>query len=257
MTARRSLPATPRSRAAAAPFWRDPGFIGRTVHLLKNHATALRSASHLLLEAGPKVDEAARERWRATLRDSGARLVRLLDQLAQLAEGRDGVPVATADVPLAAWLTEQVRAARAAERTSRVRLTVTRAPAGAWRLPAGPAALALGALLRNALLHPPGGTRATVSADTRPGGLIFTVRDHGTGIPADEQRSLFTPFFRGEAARERPGAGLELALARAAIARAGGRMSHHPVAPRGARFEIYIPASRTRKKRVRRPFPAR
>lgn len=221
MTARRSLPAAPRSRAAASPFWRDPEFIGRAVHLLRNHASALQTASHLLLRSGRKVDEATRDRWRATLRDSGARLARLLGQLAQLAEAREGVPVATVDVPLAAWLTEQVRAARAAERTSRVRLTVARAPAGAWRLPAGPAALALGALLRNALLHPPGGTRATVSANMRPGGLLLAVRDHGAGIPAAEQHFLFTPFFRGEAACERPGAGLDLAFARAAIAQAG------------------------------------
>ena len=227
------------------------------MHLLKNHTTALRSASHLLRHAGPKVDEAARDRWRETLRDSGARLDRLRDQLARLAEARDGVPVPTANGPLAGWLAAQVRAARAAEPTSRVRLSLGRGPAGAWRLPADPAATALGALLRNALVHSTGGTGATLSVTPRPGGLLFVIRDRGPGVLASERPLLFTPFFRGTGASERPGAGLDLVLARAAIAQTGGRGSHRPARAPGARFELFVPASRARKTRIRPPLPAR
>ncbi|MCE2863725.1 MAG: HAMP domain-containing histidine kinase [Opitutaceae bacterium] len=246
-----------RSPAAAPPFWREPEFIGRAVHLLKNHATALQAASHLLLQSGPGIDKSARKRWRAALRDSGARLTRLLDQLGQLAQVHEGGPDAFAPVPLAKWLGEQVRDARAAEPNSRVRLTLARSPAGAWRLSAAPVAVALGALLRNALVHATGGTRAKLTVTTRPGGLLFAIRDHGPGVPPAERPVLFTPFFRGKGALDRPGAGLDLALARAAVAQTGGRIAHRPAKPRGARFELFVPASRARNPRVNRLLTAR
>lgn len=239
---------TPRVRPGRRPdgpaLNLDAAFLERAAHLLKNHATALRAASHLLLESGATVDEAIRIRWRTALRESGAGMLSLLEHLEKLGQELTPTPAPLSSTPLAAWFREQVREAQAATPAARVTLTTGRAPAGTWRFATASAALALGCLLRNALVHPKAGARAAVTGRAVPGGLLLVVSDHGAGVPANERRRLFTPFFRGEAARDLPGAGLGLVLARAAAARAGGNVSHHPVSPRGARFELFVRGER-------------
>jgi signal transduction histidine kinase len=68
-------------------------------------------------------------------------------------------------------------------------------------------------LIDNALVHTPPGTRVTVSAESRGGAAMLSVRDDGPGIPEDAQEAVFTRFFRlGGAVAS--GSGLGLAIAR-------------------------------------------
>ena len=232
-----------RARSASGAIL-DGALLQRAAHLLKNHATAMRNASHLLLLPDAPADQSMRDRWRSALRDSGTGMLQLLVQLECLGDSLRPDPAALASVPLADWIRDRVREARVAEPASDVALTIGRLPAGTWRFATAPAALALGCLLRNALTHPPAGARASVASRMVPGGLLLVVADNGAGVPANESPLLFTPFFRGEASLDRPGAGLGLVIARAAAARAGGHVSHHPVAPRGARFELFVRGTR-------------
>ena len=64
----------------------DGALLQRAAHLLKNHATAMRNASHLLLQADAPADPSLRARWRNALRDSGAGMHRLLGQLEHLGD---------------------------------------------------------------------------------------------------------------------------------------------------------------------------
>lgn len=83
--------------------------------------------------------------------------------------------------------------------------------------------------LDNAQRYAGGPTSATV---TREGDrLIFTVLDHGPGVPLDERARIFGRFERGEyGARGPRGTGLGLALAAEHAALHGGRVyvSDHP-----------------------------
>lgn len=218
--------------------------LAHAAHVLKNHAAALQAAVHLILTHGDQADQAMRARWRQAARDAAGNLGRLLDQLERLGGALAPAPAVSSTEELAPWLRERVRIACAAEPAARASFAAGRAPAGRWRFATGPASVALDCLLRNALLHPPSGTRATLAARAVPGGLAFTVTDHGRGVPAGEKPQLFHPFFRGAAARDLPGAGLGLFLARAAARRAGGRVSHRDLRPRGARFDVVLPARR-------------
>lgn len=236
---RRSKPARVSSGANL-----DGALLQRAAHLLKNQATAVQAATHLLLLPDGPADESVRTRWRGALRDSGAGMLRLLGQLDKLGDSLSPAPVSRGAVPLAAWIRDQVREARAGEPAARITMTTGRVPAGTWRFAAAPAALALGCLLHNALVHPPAGARASVAGRAVAGGFLVVVADSGAGVPAAELPLLFTPFFRGEAALERPGAGLGLVIAAAAAARAGGHVSHRSVSPRGACFELFVRATR-------------
>jgi signal transduction histidine kinase len=71
--------------------------------------------------------------------------------------------------------------------------------------------------LDNALTHTSPGVQVEVEARRGPLGAILSVADNGPGVPQGDLAKLFEPFFRGDASRGSPGAGLGLSLV-AAIA---------------------------------------
>ena len=71
------------------------------------------------------------------------------------------------------------------------------------------------------------------------------VADRGPGIPEDEQRRIFDPFFRGRRAvsAQIHGAGLGLSLAKKIIEAHGGTIEVESQPLRGSEFIIRVPAS--------------
>ncbi|MCC7365167.1 MAG: GAF domain-containing protein [Dehalococcoidia bacterium] len=100
-------------------------------------------------------------------------------------------------------------------------------------------------LLSNADKYaPPGETIEVVAA---PAGEMVRVQvvDHGPGVPEDDRRSIFEPFFRGQQA-EGPiqGVGLGLAVARVLVEAQGGTIGLESSDGDGAVFAFSLPVSR-------------
>ena len=74
-------------------------------------------------------------------------------------------------------------------------------------------------VLRNAVRYTRDGTTVEVSLVSKDGLATVSVRDHGGGVPEDELKKLFRPFYRVGEARDRGsgGTGLGLAIAEQAI----------------------------------------
>lgn len=72
-------------------------------------------------------------------------------------------------------------------------------------------------LIDNALAHTPIGTAVEISLRQEGDRPVVTVADSGPGVPADQRAKILTRFYRLDASRHTPGAGLGLALV-AAIA---------------------------------------
>jgi two-component system, OmpR family, sensor histidine kinase CpxA len=74
-------------------------------------------------------------------------------------------------------------------------------------------------VLRNAVRYTADGTAAEVSLQSSDGKATVSVRDHGGGVPDDELKNLFRPFYRVGEARDRSsgGTGLGLAIAEQAV----------------------------------------
>ncbi|MDO7926816.1 ATP-binding protein [Pseudomonas sp. KFB-139] len=86
-----------------------------------------------------------------------------------------------------------------------------------------------------------------VSARLEAGnGFWISVEDDGIGIPVAEQTHIFEPFYRLDRSRDRitGGFGLGLAISRQAIECQGGRIAVDSSPLGGARFEIFLPASK-------------
>jgi signal transduction histidine kinase len=104
-------------------------------------------------------------------------------------------------------------------------------------------ALALDALLENAIAHTGSGDEIEVSARRRDGHVVLMVADSGTGIaPADLDR-IFDRFARANPQRstEAGGFGLGLALVQAIATAHGGSVQVRSTPGRGAAFEIILP----------------
>ena len=82
-------------------------------------------------------------------------------------------------------------------------------------------------LLDNALAHTPAGTGVTLEARHEDDGRVrLAVTDRGTGIPRDELRRVFEPFYTSDGRR---GSGLGLAIARELSERMGGELTAESV----------------------------
>jgi signal transduction histidine kinase len=77
-------------------------------------------------------------------------------------------------------------------------------------------------LVDNAVKFSPPGGAVTLSAATTRAGVEIAVADQGPGIPEGDRERAVERFFRGESARNSPGAGLGLALVQAVAQLHGG-----------------------------------
>ncbi len=96
-------------------------------------------------------------------------------------------------------------------------------------------------LIQNAIRHTPPDGSVTVRAEPVDGGIEIEVADTGTGIEASQRDRVFEPFFRADASRHTPGAGLGLAISRAIVEAHGGAIWLED-APVGTRVKFMLPA---------------
>jgi signal transduction histidine kinase len=78
-----------------------------------------------------------------------------------------------------------------------------------------------------------------------PKKISISVRDHGPGVPANQNRRLFRPFSKSvdEAAASAPGVGLGLALSRRLAKELGGSLELTSLEGYGAVFVLTLPVT--------------
>ena len=101
-------------------------------------------------------------------------------------------------------------------------------------------------LLDNAIKYTPDDKRIHVRAQCDQDGFVsLVVEDNGIGIPAGEQRHIFTRFYRVDRrlARETGGVGLGLSIVDLVARAHGGSVSVRSVAGEGASFTLRLPCA--------------
>ena len=104
-------------------------------------------------------------------------------------------------------------------------------------------AVALDALLENAVSHTSAGDRIEVGAQVEQDSVVLAVSDSGCGIKDADLQRIFQRFARAEPHRSRPSGGLGLGLAIVqAIAEAhGGSVRVQSTFGHGSKFEVLLP----------------
>lgn len=163
------------------------------------------------------------------VRDSGLRMLKLVDQVMDLVRLESGAMEFDPQPLSAAQALEDAARAvgdEAAERGVRFALGV-KAPT----VLADARALhtVLVNLLRNAVAYSPEGEEVSLSARLMGRAVVLEVRDRGPGVPASEIARLLRPFEQGGDAltRHGEGAGLGLAITRLLCEAMDGRLRLH------------------------------
>lgn len=105
-------------------------------------------------------------------------------------------------------------------------------------------------LLANALRHTPAEGTITIRAEANPETVQLAIADTGDGIPPEHLPHIFDRFYRADPARsrDRGGAGLGLAIARAIIEAHGGQITVASEGVLGGKpgstFTIHLPLSK-------------
>jgi signal transduction histidine kinase len=109
-------------------------------------------------------------------------------------------------------------------------------------------AQALVNLLDNAVKYSNGNKEIEVSVASRGGEVRVSVRDHGIGIAACEQKKIFEKFYRVGSAlvHDVKGSGLGLSIVQHVVKAHGGRVEVASAAGEGTTFTIVLPVSAER-----------
>lgn len=223
------------------------------VHDLKGPLTGIMAGLEMVVDgdAGPLTEP--QRRLLDDARDQGTDLLRLVDNLLDVARLDDpGVLPQVRQVDAGRLLREvaagwQVRAER-----DRARITVD-APAGvAMRADEGMVRRVVANLVGNALRHGGPGVQVRISAvrSDEPAGVQVTVADSGPGIAETDQELIFRKYGQAEGDSAAPssvaGSGLGLTFCKLAVEAHGGRIWVQSRPGAGARFHFVLPDGKVR-----------
>jgi two-component system OmpR family sensor kinase len=216
-------------------------FLADASHELRTPLASIRGYAELF-RIGAAREPADTEKAMSRIESEAARMGVLVEDLLTLARLDEVRDVIREDVDLTRLAGDAVDDARATAPDRDIDLR----SAGRAHVEGEPHQLRqiLANLLRNALVHTPPGT--SVEVTVRPDGpmTVLEVRDHGLGLPTDENDALFERFWRAEHGRERgkAGAGLGLAIVAGIVAAHGGEVHAENAVGGGARFTVRLPA---------------
>jgi signal transduction histidine kinase len=224
-------------------------FVAGVSHELRTPLTVIRTAAFNLRSEKIYRPEQV-ERYGTLIEDQSEKLSALVEQVLQFGSASSGVRH-SAPVVVQALIMEALDACRPNERVPGIAVDLEIAPDLPPML-ADRVALrhAVQNLIENVLKYamdrePWLGISAALVVEAPARWVEIRVADRGPGIPRDERRRIFEPFFRGQRAIEDQihGTGLGLNLVQKIAEAQGGSIRLESAAAEGATFVLRIPAA--------------
>jgi two-component system OmpR family sensor kinase len=209
-------------------------------HEFRTPLSTIDGAIQRLEATSPHADEPTRARYRKIALATD-RLIGMLDDYLSPERmagiGSERQPTTVAPHTLLEESAEQLRAAgRLASIKARDLPATLRCDPEGLRL-------ALKVLVDNAIAYSPPTSPVVLGGRLAASGIELAVRDHGPGVPRDEQPRVFDKFYRGRNADGMPGSGLGLYMARSIVEVHGGMLSLDTPSGGGAEFRIWLPVA--------------
>ena len=100
-------------------------------------------------------------------------------------------------------------------------------------------------LIANGLKYSKENRPITVSIKKSKSEITFSVQDHGIGIPIEDQKHLFAPFFRATNSKMIPGNGLGLNITQEYAKIHNGVITFTSIENEGSTFVLHLPLKET------------
>ena len=186
-------------------------FVANASHELRTPLFSLGGFLELL--ADEELDEDTRREFLATMQGQVERLTKLSTDLLDLSRLDAGQLQVVAEPVDLGELVGRLGDEFDHVATSSAHVLETHADGDTWAMADPERVSQIGrALLMNALVHTPEGTRVVVGAERRGDRAELTVADDGPGIPPSQRGAVFERFYRVEGGKA-SGSGLGLAIA--------------------------------------------
>jgi signal transduction histidine kinase len=212
-------------------------------HELRTPFAAMSNALAMIERFGEAAGPEKRARWVQLARLSATELDTLLHGLDEARALAAGATSGTPRRVRVADCARDLQRAFASRGAARLRCRDEIPADTAWRIDPVLLRHALRPVVANALLYSPATSTVELRFTRAPERIAITVTDSGRGVPSDEADRIFEPYYRASNARDIPGAGLGLTLARAAAEFAGGSLQLQTGTRPGAVFHLSLPAS--------------
>jgi signal transduction histidine kinase len=226
-------------------------FVAGVSHELRTPLTVIRTAAYNL--RGQLAHNPSQvERYGTLIQQESERLTELVEQILWFARAKAGRPIReTEPLSVEAVINESVESSKGVIEGARCVVETSIEP-GLPLILGDAAALrhALQNLLSNAAKYGTEGGNwigvfARRSAHQDLPAVEIRVADRGPGIPAEEQDSIFDPFFRGKRAVQDQirGTGLGLSLVKGIVEAHGGTIAVNSQPAKGTEFVVRLPAA--------------
>jgi signal transduction histidine kinase len=221
-------------------------FISDSAHELKTAVAVVKSSLQLvgMRQRTPEEYQAGNERALA----DAERIEELVARMLTLARMENGLPpVEPVSCDLNACIRQSSVELETFAMVRQVRITVCALPSATCMVPLSneDCVLVVTNLLMNALQHSPAQSEVQLRVSRQNRGVEFGVEDHGEGIGDAALPHVFERFYRGDPSRARAtgGAGLGLAICKAAVEKAGGSIRLSSVPAKGTTAIVWLPAA--------------
>ncbi|MQS17023.1 GAF domain-containing sensor histidine kinase [Streptomyces kaniharaensis] len=221
-------------------------FLSTVSHELRTPLSSISGYLELLMDEGEGRLSQRQVNMLEAMDRNATRLQSLIGDLLTLSQIESGAFTTTARCPvdLARLLDATITVIRPAADSVPVALEATHPPdpvvvdGDARQLQR-----ALMNLLSNAVKFTPAGGAVGIDVTAENGQAVVNVSDNGIGIPPEEQKSLFTRFFRASNATELeiPGAGLGLSIVRTIVSNHSGDVRIRSQEGKGTSVTLRLP----------------
>lgn len=209
-------------------------------HELKSPLAAIGGAAELLHDALPEAD---RERFALQIGEQVQRLREMVDRLLELSRLESlQAPPQRKPLSLRTLVDEQLAQLAAPITQRRLHVQWMANDEGALTGDAETLAMAVSNLLANAIDFAPDGSALELAITREGSHVVFTLRDHGPGVPGYAAARLGERFFSTPRPRDgRKGSGLGLAIVRQVAQLHGGWLAFEDAGP-GLRVRLVLSA---------------
>jgi len=221
-------------------------FVSLAAHQLRTPLSAIKWTLRMLLDGDlGKITEEQKDFIEKTYK-SNERMITLINDLldvTRIEEGRYLYKPVLADVePIVQFVTNSYQEEI---KKKKIRFEFKKPEEGLpkIKLDVEKIRLAIDNLIENAIRYTPAYGKVMVSLEHKKGGIEFSVKDTGVGIPKDQQGRIFTKFFRAANVMRMAteGTGLGLFITKNIIEAHGGKIWFESEEGKGTTFYFAIP----------------